>query len=269
MTQPTAPDLPRRAWVEQVMGLPISVHVRGDAALSSSVERAVVELFESLRRADQRFSTYRADSEVSARRRGEAVRPSADMLEVLALCDEARRLTRGAFDPDLPSGFDPSGLVKGWAVERASGPLRKAAGGSDWLVNAGGDILLHAEAGRTWRIGIEDPRSPDRTLRALSLSRGAVATSGHARRGAHITDPRTGRAADGTVLSATVVAPTLLWADVYATAAYVRGVQALPWLGRADGARILLVRADGSLLSTFGAGTVRGPATSAAASART
>jgi thiamine biosynthesis lipoprotein len=268
MTQPAPPDLPRRAWVEQVMGLPISVHVRGDAALSPNVDRAVLELFESLRRADQRFSTYRADSEVSGRRRGQAARPSADMLEVLALCDQARALTRGAFDADLPGGFDPSGLVKGWAVERATGPLREAAGGSDWLVNAGGDILLHAKAGRTWRVGIEDPRSPDRTLRALSLSRGAIATSGHARRGAHITDPRTGRAADGAVLSATVVAPTLLRADVYATAAYVHGVQALPWLGRADGARILLVRADGSLLSTSGGSAPGGLATSVAGSAR-
>ena len=255
MTQPTAAELPRRAWVEQVMGLPISVHVRGDAATSIRVERAVHELFESLRRADQRFSTYRSDSEVSARRRGEDGDPSADMLEVLALCEQARSRTDGAFDPDLPGGFDPSGLVKGWAVERATEPLREAAAGSDWLVNAGGDILLHAEAGRTWRVGIEDPRNPDRTLRALSLSRGAIATSGHGRRGAHITEPRTGRAADSGVLSATVLAPTLLWADVYATAAYVRGLRALPWVVRTSGARVLFVCGDGSLVSTLASPT--------------
>src|SRR4051794_9424535 len=190
MTQPASPDLPRRAWVEQVMGLPISVHVRGDAALSPNVDRAVLELFESLRRADQRFSTYRADSEVSARRRGQAARPSADMLEVLALCDQARALTRGAFDADLPGGFDPSGLVKGWAVERATGPLREAAGGSDWLVNAGGDILLHAEAGRTWRGGVEDPPRPGPTPRAPSPSRGASAPPRPAPRGGRIPHPQ-------------------------------------------------------------------------------
>lgn len=243
-------ELPRRAWVEQVMGLPVSVHVRGDAAGSDAVERAVEELYASLRRADARFSTYRPDSEVSAIRRGEVVAPSPEMLEVLALCAEARTRTDGIFDTDLPGGFDPSGLVKGWAVERASAPLREAAVGSDWLVNAGGDILLSAVDGRTWQVGIEDPRDVTRTLRSFALSDGAIATSGHARRGAHITDPRTGSPVDNDVLSATVLAPTLLWADVYATAAYVRGLESLSWLGRTSMTRILLVRRDGSLLST-------------------
>jgi thiamine biosynthesis lipoprotein len=253
----TFPELPRRAWVEQVMGLPVSIHVRGDAAMSPTVERAVAEVYARLRRADERFSTYRWDSEVSALRRGEVAEPSPEMAEVLALCAEARERTGGAFDADLPGGFDPSGLVKGWAVERASAPLREAASGSDWLANAGGDILLRAGDGRTWQVGIEDPRDPTRTVRTFSLASGAIATSGHARRGAHITDPRTKTAVDNDVLSATVLAPTLLWADVYATAAYVRGLESLTWLGRTGGTSVLLVRRDGSLVSTSATETPR------------
>ncbi|MEN3357042.1 MAG: FAD:protein transferase [Mycobacteriales bacterium] len=249
--------LPRRAWVEQVMGLPVSVHVRGDAARSAAVARAVAELYRSLRRDDERFSTYRAGSEVSALRRGELAVPSPDMREVLRLCGEARARTGGAFDADLPTGFDPSGLVKGWAVERAAAPLRVAAAGSDWLVNAGGDILLHAEAGRAWLVGVEDPRHRATTLGVARLRRGAIATSGGAHRGAHIIDPGTGGPVRHGVLAATVVAPTLLWADVYATAAYVRGEQALGWLRRTPGIRALLVRADGTLVSTANVG---GPA---------
>jgi len=241
---------PRRAWVEQVMGLPVSVHVRGAAATSPAVQAAVGELFASLHRVDERFSTYRSDSEVSRLRRGEGGALSPELVEVLVRCDEARQRTRGAFDPNLPGGFDPSGLVKGWAVERAAEPLRAAAAGSDWLVNACGDVLVHAVEGRAWNVAVEDPRRADRVVRTYALSSGAIATSGAARRGAHITDPATGRPAAAGLLSATVLAPTLLWADVYATAAYVRGLESLSWLGRLDGVRALLVRADGSLVST-------------------
>jgi thiamine biosynthesis lipoprotein len=241
------------------MGLPVSVHVRGDAAPSAPVARAVAELYRSLRRDDERFSTYRPGSEVCALRRGELAVPSPDLREVRRLCDEARERTGGAFDADLPAGFDPSGLVKGWAVERAVAPLRVAAAGSDWLVNAGGDILLHAEGGRGWLVGVEDPRDPATTLGTVRLNRGAIATSSGAHRGAHITDPRTGGPARSGVLAATVAAPTLLWADVYATAAYVRGAQALGWLRGIHGVRAMLVREDGTLVATANTGALSSP----------
>jgi thiamine biosynthesis lipoprotein len=47
-----------------------------------------------------------------------------------------------------------------------------------------------------------------------------VATSGAAARGAHVVDPRTGLGIERAG-SATVVGPDLLWADVWATAAWV------------------------------------------------
>jgi thiamine biosynthesis lipoprotein len=181
--------------------------------------------------------------------------PSPDLAEVLTLCDSARQETGGAFDANLPGGFDPSGLVKGWAVERAAlRHLPDATSDSDWLVNAGGDIVLHAAGGRTWRVGIEDPADPTRTVRTFALASGAVATSGSAHRGAHLIDPRSGRPVTGGLRAATVLAPTLLQADVWATAAYVVGEPALATLARMPGIRALLVRADGSLVSTGGAG---------------
>jgi thiamine biosynthesis lipoprotein len=241
-----APPLPRRAWVEQVMGLPVSVHVRGPAAGSTAVGDAVAALYASLRSDDARFSPYRSDSELLALRRDPHRPPSADMRAVLRLCDRARAATGGAFDADLPGGFDPSGLVKAWAVERAAAGLAAAAAGSDWLVNAGGDILLRAEGGRTWRVGVENPRDPGRTLCAYRLAGGAIATSGGAHRGGHIIDPGTGAPARPRLLSATVLAPSLLWADVYATAAYVRGPAAAGWLASLPGVRALLIGAEGA-----------------------
>ena len=253
---------PRRTWVEQVMGLPVSVTVRGPGARSHRPDEAVRALFADLRRVDRVFSTYRPDSEISLLRAGTLPRElaSPQVREVLDLCEQARRLTDGLFDADPPrSGpgsdgrrlLDPSGLVKGWAVERAAGALEPLHG-LDWIVNAGGDVLGRAEHGPAWRVAIEDPRDRSRLLCVLPLRSGAVATSGTVARGQHITDPRTGRPAADQLLSATVVGPSLTWADVLATAAFVEGTTATARVARLPGNEALLVLPGGDLLGTPG-----------------
>ncbi|WP_238014413.1 FAD:protein FMN transferase [Dactylosporangium sp. AC04546] len=252
--------LPRRAWVEQIMGLPVSIHLRGPGVGTADAGARVAACFAGLRRADAVFSPYRDDSDLSRWERGDLAVDAADpaFAEVLGLCDEARDRTGGWFDPrglpDPRTGaprFDPSGLVKGWAVERAARQLRQLRGYS-WCLNAGGDILLHAEPGHpAWRVGVEDPDDPARLLQVLERRSGAVATSGTARRGAHIIDPRTRRPAVA-VRSVTVTGPDLLWADVYATAAAARGPRSLPWLDTLDGYGALLVSASGLRQATTG-----------------
>lgn len=252
----TAADPGRRTWVEHVMGLPVSVTVRGPAARGTRANQLVQGLYAELRRVDRVFSTYRADSEVNLVRSGALARElaSSEMREVLALCAQARALTGGCFDAELPRPdgrrlLDPSGLVKGWAVERAAGALTSLAG-HDWLVNAGGDVLGHAEHGPAWRVAVEDPRRRDGIVAVLPLREGAVATSGAAARGQHLVDPRTGEAASGQVLSATVMGPSLTWADVLATAAYVEGAAALVRLDALPSYELLLVLPDGELQAT-------------------
>lgn len=254
----TPPAIDRRTWVEMIMGLPVSVTVRGPAARGDRPDRVVRALFAELRRADEVFSTYRATSEVSLVRRGLLPRELASpvLVEVLDLCAQARTLTGGFFDAELPRPdgrrlLDPSGLVKGWAVERAARGL-DALDGHDWIVNAGGDILGHAEHGPAWRVAVEDPRDRARVLRVLPLRHGAVATSGTAARGRHLTDPRTGRAVADHLLSATVVGPSLTWADVLATAAFVEGPPALARVDRLESYEAVLVLPDGRLAGTRG-----------------
>ena len=65
-------EQPRRAFVAQVMGLPVSVHVRGPSAHGADVAAAVEALFDALRADDVLFSTWRPGSEVSRIRRGAA-----------------------------------------------------------------------------------------------------------------------------------------------------------------------------------------------------
>jgi FAD:protein FMN transferase len=251
-------DLARRAWVDQVMGLPVSVHVRGSDL--SAAEPVVEELFADLRRADAVFSPYRDDSELSRWERGELLVTAADptLAEVLDLCEQARERTEGWFDPrGLPDPhdgrprYDPSGLVKGWAAQRAGRRL-SALDGCGWYLNAGGDIMVHAPADQPpWRVGVEDPFDGQRLLTVVNGRDLAVATSGVVHRGAHIIDPHRGTPATS-VRSVTVLGPELLWADVYATAAVARGPSAMDWLAELDGYEALLVDASAQVFATEG-----------------
>jgi FAD:protein FMN transferase len=218
------------------MGTAIGVDVR-DPAIPQSIVEAV---FASLREVDRRFSPYEPDSEVTrliggALDEGEL---SADLGDVLGLCEDVRRLTDGYFDiaRHRPDGRpDPTGLVKGWAIERAARIL-DLAGASDFTINAGGDVLARGEAepGRPWRVGIRHPRVPDRTAAVLEIRDLAVATSGEYERGEHIVDPHTGRP-PGELLSVTVVGPSLTYADAFATAAFAMGRTGMAWVASQPG----------------------------------
>jgi thiamine biosynthesis lipoprotein len=279
---------PRVAFVEQVMGLPVSIHVRGPRARDAQVADAVRAAFRLLHEADARFSTYRPDSEVCRIDRGELspAEASPDLREVLALADRAREATGGLFDVRLPgpdggSRFDPSGIVKGWAAARAGELLTRALAElphaqqpTTFCLNAGGDVVVGGRpdpadptdladladlagpadpadrACGSWRIGIDDPGRPG-LLGYVERAHGAVATSGSAARGEHVVDPRTGRPATA-LLAVTVTGPSLLWADVLATAAFVRGPDAVEWIRRFPGYAALAVRPDRTVLRSPG-----------------
>lgn len=252
-------DLPRAGFVEQIMGLPVSVHVRGEGARGADVAAAVERVFAELREVDALFSTYRPDSEVSRIDAGTLAPADAGPLlhEVFALSVIARERTGGLFDVHLPSAggrrrYDPSGLVKGWAADRAARHL-VALDDLDFCLNAGGDVVMGCGRpdAEPWRAGIEDPREGGTLLGVLERRDGAVATSGTAARGAHLVDPRDGSSPHA-LLSVTVVGPSLTWADVLATAAFVRGEDAVDWLrGQVDYAAVA-VHADGRVTRTPG-----------------
>jgi FAD:protein FMN transferase len=256
----TATTRDHRAWVEHIMGLPVSIHVRGHDAASEAVSDRIAAVHAELRRVDPVLSPYRDDSDLSRWERREVSVADADpmLTDVIQLCSQARELTDGWFDPrGLPDPrdghprYDPSGLVKGWAVEQASRHLADLPE-HGWCLNAGGDILVHTpDDQRAWRVGIEDPTGPARIMRVVEVRTGAVATSGNAHRGAHIMDPHRRRPTNAS-RSATVLGPTLLWADVYATAAAARGTTALPWLNEMDWYEALIVTDNRQVHTTTG-----------------
>jgi thiamine biosynthesis lipoprotein len=252
---PLTPDA-RRGWVRvaDVMGTAVSIRVVTDDPVSAPARAgdAVDRALARLRRADRVFSPFRTDSDISRMARGELAAGDAapEVREMADLCLGARSRTGGRFDAWRTGSFDPTGLVKGWAVEEAArldlAPLLEDPSTMAVGISAGGDmqLLTAPDAGWEWGVGIADPFHRGSLISTLTLREGAVATSGPAERGKHITDPRTGEPVTG-VASATVVADGLTTADLWATVAVVAGTDDLGWIRDAGTVSGLLVAEDG------------------------
>ena len=208
------------------------------------------DVFAWFRRVEDLFSTWRPDSEVSRLGHGELslAEVSPEVRAVLELCEEVRADSGGAFDirfaadprvarRDGSGPIDPSGLVKGWALQRAAELLR-GIGIADFCINAGGDVITagHPEPAQPWRIGIQHPWQRDKLAAVVAVTDLGVATSGRCERGDHVVDPRTGRPAIG-LQSVTVIADDLAWPTAMppphsssATTAWRGSTPTPPWL---------------------------------------
>jgi FAD:protein FMN transferase len=242
------------------------IHIWGTAITVDVRDRVGPEVVDQVcawfQRVDDIFSTWRADSEISRLARHELglCEVSADLRTVLEVCDKVTEDSQGAFDiyvgaeprvePREGLGpIDPSGLVKGWALQRAAEDLRRA-GATNFAINAGGDVITagRPRPGEWWRVGIRHPWQRDKVAMVLQVSDVGVATSGRYERGDHIIDPRTGQPATG-LMSVTVVAADLALADGYATAALVLGAQGPAWLAQRALASVAIAE-DGTTFVT-------------------
>lgn len=216
------------------------------------------------------FSPFRADSAVGRARAGDwrALLDDPDFAEVHMLVKQTEQLTDGHFSATHAGVYDPTGLVKGWAIERAHErflmPLMRSGDVAAAALGGGGDIrtAVAHDADFAWRIGVDNPFATEQDdpfatgqddppleppagtpsiLRTITLRNGAVATSGTSKRGEHIT--RTAH----DLAQATVIDDRLVFADMWATAAIAAGERAFRDLiaHHGDG-RIMavLVRAD-------------------------
>jgi thiamine biosynthesis lipoprotein len=236
---------------EEVMGTVVAFEVRGQpAGAPAAIEEAVAWLHW----VDATFSTYRPDSEISRLDRGALTEDVChpEVRHILALCERLRATTNGYFDARATGRLDPSGVVKGWSIERASQMLT-AAGCPDHLIDGGGDVRLHGQAGPKidWRVGVVHPLRLDAYCAALHLDHGAVATSGTYQRGYHVIDPHRRRpAAD--LAAVTVIGAELTMADAYATAALAMGTAAHVWLEGLPDHEAMVIDTDGRGWETTG-----------------
>ncbi|MFD9869948.1 FAD:protein FMN transferase [Streptomyces niveus] len=245
--------------VEHVMGTVVSFDIRDERV--PAIETALSEAVSWLHHVDEVYSPYRHDSAISRLAHHE-IGPadcSAEVREVLELCRHAVRISGGWFSHLATGVLDPSGLVKGWAVEGASQILYDA-GARNTCLNGGGDLRLRGVAapGTPWRVGIAHPLRAGELCTVVEGGDLAIATSGTAERGAHIVNPHLGTPANG-LASVTVTGDKLTMTDAFATAAFAKGESAQDWLEALDGYEGFGVLPDGRSWRTSGfAGEARG-----------
>ena len=222
---------------EDVWTTVVALHIDAPTMTGQQLDAARNDVVRFVHYVDAVFSTFKSDSLVSQYRRGEIdddaleVRDdeaARDLLDVISLSRKALFTSMGAFDPwSVEGGFDPSGLVKGWAAQRACKILR-GHGITRAYVNAGGDVFSMTD-GEPWICGVADPDDRMQVVqRAIVPDAGAVCTSGTYERGAHIIDPQRQQPAEG-ARAATVVGPDAALADAYATAICIQGPNAIEW----------------------------------------
>lgn len=242
----------------EVMGTVITIDLFRctDADAAAAAIRRASELLHDV---DRVFSTYKDSSPISRLRRGEVTlgETPPQVADVLDLCQQAKTLSGGWFDPwALPGGIDPTGYVKGWAAQRALDQFRDLDV-SGAIVNAAGDIASFGGPApdAVFRTGIVRPDDSQRLSAVVEL-RACLATSGEAQRGAHLYNPFT-HEFTGAVASASVAGPDLGVCDALATALSVGGHDVMVLIDKVEGYEAMTIDAGGSMRATPGFPFVR------------
>jgi len=216
------------------MGMPVTLVVV-DASATLGLMDSVFDYFKYV---DDKFSTYKENSEISRINNHELGLDDAseDMKTVFDLAEKTRLATDGFFNIQHEGYYDPSGLVKGWAIFNAAGILSRA-GIKNFFVDAGGDVQVVGmnRDGQYWRVGIRNPFETDQVVKVLSVSNCGVATSGTYVRGQHIYNPKTKNQPITDILSLTVIGPNIFEADRFATAAFAMGAEGINFIERLQG----------------------------------
>jgi thiamine biosynthesis lipoprotein len=233
-----------------IMGMPISVEIQDEQATEADIE-SVFAYFTAI---DEQFSPYKSTSEVSRINTG--LKPSewsSDMKHILDLCEQTKRETNGYFDAYYNGAFDPSGIVKGWAINNAAALLR-GRHCRHFYIDAGGDIQVSGMSSdeQPWRVGIRNPFNREEIIKVLAITTEGVATSGTAIRGGHIFNPLTRTVAEGDIVSLTVVGPNVYEADRLVTAAFAMGRPGIDFIEALPGFEAYAVGADRQATLTSG-----------------
>ncbi len=185
-----------------------------------------------------------------------SVRPRMATTEALQLDATASRARKLA-----PLTLDLAGIAKGFGVDEMA-RVMDTFGIRAWLVGIDGEMRARGVKpdGTAWAVAHE---RPDRHSRAamgvIELTDMAVATSGNYRHwrevdGAvvsHTMDPATRAPLRNGIASASVLAPSCMAADAWATALMVLGGQAGLASIRAAGLDAILVAEDGAVTATL------------------
>lgn len=235
---------------KDIMGMPVIINIV-DATVKEEDFSSVFSYFHAI---DQRFSTYKEDSEVTKINRGEITKEnySSAMKKIVRLSEETKRQTNGYFDIISNGKLDPSGLVKGFAIAQAANMLKKKEY-ANFYVEIAGDIQVYGknEKGEKWRVGIRNPYNKEEIVKVLQLENNGIATSGTYIRGNHIYNPIDKKSADA-IVSMTVIGSNIYDADRFATAAFAMGEKGIQFIDSLAGFEGYMITKDNRAYYTRG-----------------
>ena len=244
---------------EGIMGMSVAVEILDPTAKGEDID-TILDYFHTI---DETFSTYKKTSQISRINNGILKKDNATPLvkKVLKLCEETQGLTHGYFNIHIESVssrfhrntgvIDPSGLVKGFAINEASKMLSKM-NYKNFYVEIGGDIDIRGLKNMLkWKVGIKNPVDQTKSVKVLHLSDCGIATSGTYIRGNHIYDPIKKKIVTD-VASLTVIGPDVYQADRMATAAFAMGEKGMVFLEDLEGFEAYMVNASGKEFETTG-----------------
>lgn len=236
-----------------IMNMPVII----DVVDKNVTQKMFDEVFDYFIYIDEKFSTYKSNSEISKINRGEVVEEnySEDMKNIFSLSLETKKITNGYFDIKKPDGsYDPSGMVKGWAIFQAVKILEKY-GMKNFYVEVAGDIEVrgHNHDGENWRVGIQNPFNKQQEIvKVLHLTNKGIATSGTYVRGGHIYNPKDGDTIIKDIVSMTVIGPNIYEADRFATASFAMGREGIKFIESLDGFEAYMIDSAGIATMTSG-----------------
>ena len=231
------------------MGMPITIEIT-----DSAKEADLNKIFNYFRRVDEKYSPYKPSSELSKVNAGlPREKWSPEFVEVIDLCEQTKKQTDGYFNAEYAGKVDPSGLVKGWAIQHASEQLLDASF-ANFYIEAGGDIQVHGnyKPDTAWRIGIRNPFNIEEIIKVINIHDQGIATSGTYIRGQHIYDPHHGFSEAHNIKSLTVIGPNVYEADRYATAAFAMGESGIVFIEGLPGFEGYQI--DNNQIATFTSG---------------
>lgn len=218
-----------KTYVLKRMNMPFTIaFVRDsfDEILVDVLNQIVNEIDKYLQNVEEKFSPFLSESLVSRHTDiGEELQDDffdIEYQEVYSRSIIAKKETHGLFDPFFDGKYNPTGFVKGWAIENAFMKYIKPLIDNNILeagaINGAGDMQVGTRLGSnfSWKIGIENPEDKEKIIAKYSIKNGAVATSGLSKRGRHIKSDN-----DINHVQVTLVGTYLSDVDVLATAGVV------------------------------------------------
>ena len=188
-----------KTYLLKRMNMPFTiVFVRGnfDGTLIEALNQVVNEIDKYLKNVEEKFSPFIPNSLVSRHTDiGEVLQEDffdLEYQEVYSRSILAKKETRGLFDPFFEGKYNPTGFVKGWAIENAFIKYLKPLIDHNVIeagaINGAGDMQVgtNTDSDFYWKIGIENPEDRKKIIASYSIKNGALATSGISKKGQHI-----------------------------------------------------------------------------------